>query len=486
MRQRLRPGAARLPAVVVGPETPALQHAVRVELVQASGHREAVVGFPHASRSCEEAATCAPMRARRLPLVTHGRPLGPVSVLDVQLHVPQDRAVIQPLVVVRHAELQRGRLGAGVRARRRGRELEAERAEVALDVDPKRTDVTITALRWRVGRRPELRVEQQLAQLLVAPLPRAAVDPVARVGDLPELRARDAPDGRVLRVQHLPSVRDLERCVQLRQWQQAQSAARHRRVEALRRGVVRQLQEVAEAAREMAVEALELLLEGAEVAESVLYPGVEIRLHRLHHLPRGEARLQQRRRVVLELLECWGELDAAAHVIEAIADPQVGIRSAHRQRGDRRAIQVQLEVFGLEHAASVALDRHGAALVGVRRHAGPAQEVGHERVLSLDAVLGAAENLEVVGIGRGTGAVISRQLHARSRQPLQCEEQRADGGVEELGAQWAPLEDAHPQRDRVRRAVGGVPDNERCTLVEPLAHADVVVRHAESHQRVPQ
>lgn len=55
----------------------------------------------------EEPAIGSVVSARGLALVLHGHPPAPVLVLEVQLYVPQHILVRQPLVVVRHAELQR-------------------------------------------------------------------------------------------------------------------------------------------------------------------------------------------------------------------------------------------------------------------------------------------------------------------------------------------------------------------------------------------
>ncbi|KAG2771875.1 hypothetical protein PC116_g27676 [Phytophthora cactorum] len=90
-------------------------------------------------------------------------PLPPVSGLHVHLHVPQHVTVRQPLVVVRHAKLQRlgGCAGGGVGGR--GLQLEAEGAEVALDVYPQRPNVAVAALGRRMLRRPKLAVEEPLA-----------------------------------------------------------------------------------------------------------------------------------------------------------------------------------------------------------------------------------------------------------------------------------------------------------------------------------
>ncbi|KAE9206247.1 hypothetical protein PF002_g20070 [Phytophthora fragariae] len=61
----------------------------------------------------------------------------------------------------------------------------------------------------RVDRHPELEVDEQPAQLFAALLPVREIQSVMRVGDLVKLLARDAPDGRVGRVQHLLPVRNL-------------------------------------------------------------------------------------------------------------------------------------------------------------------------------------------------------------------------------------------------------------------------------------
>ncbi|KAE9276361.1 hypothetical protein PF008_g29110 [Phytophthora fragariae] len=135
--------------------------------------------------------------------------------LHVLLHVPQHVAVVEPLRVVRHAKLQRPGWCAGCGVGRRGLKLEAVLLEILADVGPQRGDVAGAALGRRVDRHPELEVEEPPAQFVAALLPVRAVQPVPRVGDLVELLARDAPDGRVGRVQHLPPVRDLQRRVQL-------------------------------------------------------------------------------------------------------------------------------------------------------------------------------------------------------------------------------------------------------------------------------
>ncbi|KAG2767226.1 hypothetical protein PC116_g27677 [Phytophthora cactorum] len=93
---------------------------------------------------------------------------------------------------------------------------------------------------------------------------------------------------------------DLERRVQLSQREQAQSTARGRCVEERVVRVLRETQEVTKSAAEVLVEAFQLLLERPKVAKGVLNPRVEVHLHRLHHLPRSQPRLHQRRSIALE------------------------------------------------------------------------------------------------------------------------------------------------------------------------------------------
>ncbi|KAE8882039.1 hypothetical protein PF005_g22279 [Phytophthora fragariae] len=101
-----------------------------------------------------------------------------------------------------------------------------------------------------------------------------------------------------------------------------------------------------------------------------------------------------------------------------------------------------------------------------------------------DARLGAAEDLEVVGVGRDTRAVVTGELDAGAGQLLQRVEEGADRGQEQVRAQRAPLEHPHALQDRLGRAVGGVAHDEGGAVVKSSAHFDVVGGHAQPRQRV--
>ena len=121
----------------------------------------------------------------------------------------------------------------------------------------------------------------------------------------------------------------------------------------------------------MKVEPLQVLVFGPQVPEGVLHPRVEVHLHGLHNLPWREARCHQGRRVLLQHRELRRELDSAAHVVEAVSDPQIRVRLHMCHRGDRDVGELELEVVGFNRTVVVAPHTHATAFRRVSRHARP-------------------------------------------------------------------------------------------------------------------
>ncbi|KAL0582131.1 hypothetical protein ABG067_008152, partial [Albugo candida] len=196
VRQRLRARTSSKPALVVRPETPALQDTVSVELVEPTTNREAVVALPEPAGPREEGASSTTKGASSLPLILHRGPPLPVLVLEVQLHVPKDIPTVQPTSVVGHAKLQPLRRGTRLLHRWSHLKLEAKAVKVSPDVEPQRPNVSIPSLGWRMVRRPQLAVEKELAQLLLTVLPNENIQLVTGLRNLTELLAGNALDGR--------------------------------------------------------------------------------------------------------------------------------------------------------------------------------------------------------------------------------------------------------------------------------------------------
>ena len=66
-----------------------------VELVETTSHCEAVVGLPQSTGPREEGAPSITKDASTLTLILHRGPTIPVFVLEVQLHMSDNSAVVQ-------------------------------------------------------------------------------------------------------------------------------------------------------------------------------------------------------------------------------------------------------------------------------------------------------------------------------------------------------------------------------------------------------